>query len=74
MAAYTGFSSDKDDRMGAKIKTPQNPKGFKQNAEKYLDQNFTPQKSHPEFSSQNNLFAELRGRDTWELSLIFRLF
>ena len=68
------ISSDKDDRMGAKIKTPQNPKGFKQNAEKYLDQNFTPQKSHPEFSSQNNLFAELRGRDTWELSLIFRLF
>ena len=44
--------------MGAKIR--QNPK-------KSLDQNFTPQKSHAEFPSQNNLFTELRGRDTWEL-------
>ena len=32
------ISSDRDDRMGAKIKTQKNPKGFKQGPE------FNPQK------------------------------
>ena len=37
------ISSDRDDRMGAKIKT--------QNS---LDQNLTPKQSHAEFSSHKN--------------------
>ena len=44
-------SSDRDGRMEAKIKTHK----------KSLDQNLTPQKSHAEFLSHKNLFAELHG-------------
>ena len=50
------MSSDRDDRMGAKIKNPKNPKGFKQNPTKSLDQNLTPKKSHAKFPSYKNLF------------------
>ena len=46
-------SSDRDDRMEAKIKTHK----------KSLDQNLTPQKSHAKFLSHKNLFAELHGWD-----------
>ena len=35
------ISSDRGDRKGAKIKTQKNPKGFKQNPKKPLDQNLT---------------------------------
>ena len=45
------ISSDRDDQTGAKIKTPQNPLGFKQNPKKSLDQNLSPKKSHAEFPS-----------------------
>ena len=34
--------SDRDDRMGAKIKTPKNPQGFQQNPKKYLDKHLPP--------------------------------
>ena len=45
------ISSDRDDQTGAKIKTPKNPLGFKQNPKKSLDQNLSPKKSHAEFPS-----------------------
>ena len=59
------ISSDRDDKN-------QNPKkslGLQTNSRKIPEPKF-----HAEFPSQNNLFAELRGRDTWELSRILRLF
>ena len=43
-----GISSDRDDRMGAKIKTQKNPWGFKQNLKK------SPKKSNDEFPSHKN--------------------
>ena len=45
------ISSDRDDRMGAKIKSQKNPLGFKQNPKKSLHQNLSPKKSHAEFPS-----------------------
>ena len=55
------ISSDRDDRMGAKIKTQKNPYGF----QKSLNQNFTPQKSHAEFPTikiySRNYAAGIRG-------------
>ena len=45
------ISSDRDDRMGTKLKTPKNPSGFKQNPKNSLDQNLTPKRSHAEFLS-----------------------
>ena len=51
--------SDRDDRMGAKIKTRKNPQGFKQNLKKSLDQHLTPQKSHAEFPSHKNFQGAL---------------
>ena len=55
------ISSDRDDRMGAKIKTQKNPQGF----QKSLNQNFTPQKSHAEFPTikiySRNYAAGIRG-------------
>ena len=49
------ISSERDDRMGAKIKTQQNPQGFKQNPpKKSLDQNLTLKKSHAKFPSHKN--------------------
>ena len=36
--------SDRDDRMGAKIKTPKNPLGFKQNRQKIPAPKFNPPK------------------------------
>ena len=62
------ISSDGNDRMGAKIKTPK----------KLLDQELTPKKSHAEFPSLKKfgctLFAEQRGWDTQAIPRIFRLF
>ena len=55
------ISSDRDDRMGAKLKTQKNPMGFKKNKnknKKSLDQNLSPKKSHAEFSSHNENFQE----------------
>ena len=48
------ISSDRDDQMGAKIKSKKNPQGLKQNPRKSLDQNLTPQKSHAGFPSHKN--------------------
>ena len=46
--------SDRDDQsIGGKIKTHK----------KSLDQNLSPKKSHAEFLSHKNLFAELHGWD-----------
>ena len=39
--------SDRDDRMGAKIKTPKNPQGFQQNPKKYLDKHLPPPPPNP---------------------------
>ena len=59
------ISSDWDERMGAKMKTQQNPYGLKQNPKNSLDQNLTPKKSHTEFPShknfQRNYAAQIRG-------------
>ena len=51
------ISSDRDDRMGAKIKTQKNRLGFKQNPKKSLDQNLSPKKCHAEFPSHNKNFC-----------------
>ena len=51
------ISSDRDDRMGAKIKTQKNLLGFKQNPKKSLDQNLSPKKCHAEFPSHNKNFC-----------------
>ena len=48
------ISSDRDVRMGAKIKTQNKPLGFKQKQKKSLDQNLTPRESHAEILSQKN--------------------
>ena len=48
------ISSDRDDRMGPKIKTQKNPQGFQQNPpKKSLDQKLAPKKSHAESLSLN---------------------
>ena len=49
--AVGGGYSRLDDGMGAKIKRPQNPKGFQQNPTKSLDLKFTSQKFHVDFLS-----------------------
>jgi len=66
------ISSDRDDRMGPKIKIQKNPKGFKQNPKKSLDQNLTPQKSHAGFPSQK-FPEELSGWNMLKLSTIMNL-
>ena len=48
------ISSDRDGRMGAKIKTPKNPCGVKQNPKKPLDQNLTPKNPMPNFRAMKN--------------------
>ena len=48
------LSSDRDDQMGAKIKTPKNPCGLKQNPKKSLDQNLTPKNPMPNFRAIKN--------------------
>ena len=52
------ISSDRDDQMGAKIKTQKILLGFKQNPKKLLDQNSSDKKSHAEFPSHNKNFQE----------------
>ena len=63
--------SDRDDRMGAKIKTPKNPQGFQQNPKKYLDKHLPPpqpakKNSHAKFPS---LLDSNSTRGTQELLL-----
>ena len=50
------ISSDRDDRIGAKIKTQKNLLGFntKIKTKKSLDQDLTPKKSRAEFPSHTN--------------------
>jgi len=38
--------TDRDDQLGAKIKTQENPQGFRNNLKNSLDKNLTPQKSY----------------------------
>ena len=60
------ISSDRDVRMGAKIKTQKIPLGFKQNPKKSLDQNLSPQKSHAEFLTHKKFQKALNGI-TWKI-------
>ena len=59
------ISSDRDDRMGAKIKTPPKSLGFQREPQKSLNQNLILKKSHVEFPShknfQRNYAAKIRG-------------
>ena len=48
------WSSGRDDRMGAKIKTQKNPWDSNKTAKKSLHQNLTPQKSHAKFLNHKN--------------------
>ena len=65
------ISSDRDDRMGPKIKTQKSPWDSQQNPKKSLDQKLSPQKSHAEFLSLENLqkgkpvCLYLNHRTTW---------
>ena len=45
------ISSDRDDRMGAKIKTQKNPQGFQQNPPKKPRPKINPKKFHAKFLS-----------------------
>ena len=65
---YSGFQVTGTIERGQKSKL-KTSLGLQTNSRKIPEPKF-----HAEFPSQNNLFAELRGRDTWELSRIFRLF
>ena len=65
---YSGFQVTGMIERGQKSK-PKKSLGLQTNSRKIPEPKF-----HAEFPSQNNLFAELRGRDTWELSRILRLF
>ena len=58
------LSCDRDDRMGAKIKTKNNPQGFHQNPKKSLDQKLTPKKSHAKFLSPKISQKALKGHNT----------
>ena len=66
------LSCDRDDRMGAKIKTENNPQGFHQNPKKSLDQTLTPKKSHAKFPSPKNSQKALKGitqKIDWKLNV-----
>ena len=65
---YSGFQVTGMIERGQKSK-PKKSLGLQTNSRKIPEPKF-----HAEFPSQNNLFAELRGRDTWELSRFFRFF
>ena len=66
------ISSDRDDRMGAKIKTQKNLLGFKQNPKKSLDQNLSPKECHAEFPSHNKNFC-IKWFNTKNRNISFRL-
>ena len=51
--------SDRDDRMGAKIKTPKNPQGFQQNPKKYLDKHLPPPPPQPAKKNSHAKFPSL---------------
>ena len=54
------ISSDMDDRMVGKIKTPKNPYDLKTNPpKKSLDQNLTLKKCHAQFPRQKNFLKAL---------------
>ena len=66
------LSCDRDDRMGAKIKTENNPQGFHQNPKKSLDQKSTPKKSHAKFPSLKISQKALKGmthKINWKLNV-----
>ena len=48
------ISSDRDNRMGAKIITRKTPLGFKQNPQIVPEPKFNPKKSHAEFPSRKH--------------------
>ena len=64
------ISSDRDDRMGAKIKMQKNPLGFKQNHKKSLDQNLSSKKSHAEFTSHNKNFQKAQNDITRKIETL----
>ena len=55
------LSCDRGDRVGAKIKTENNPQHFHQNPKKSLDQKLTPKKSHAKFLSLKISQKALKG-------------
>ena len=67
------ISSDRDDRMGAKIKTPKNPQGFRKTQKNPWTKLQTP-KNLKQNSEPKKFQEELPGRGTRKVSRIFRLF
>ena len=66
------LSCDRDDQMGAKIKTENNTQGFHQNPKKSLDQTITPKKSHAKFPSLKISQKALKGvtqKINWKLNV-----
>ena len=66
------LSCDRDDQMGAKTKTKNNPQGFHQNTKKSLDQKLIPKKSHAKFPSPKNSQKALKGitqKIDWKLNV-----
>ena len=66
------LSCDRDDRVGAKIKTENNPQRFHQNPKKSLDQKLTPKKSHAKFPSLKISQKALKGitqKINWKLNV-----
>ena len=56
------ISSDRDDQMGAKIKTRKHPCGFQKNPGKSLDKKLTPEKTHaesPRFKNFQNALNDI---------------
>ena len=71
-SAELRISGDRDDRMGAKIKTQKNPLGLKQNPKTSLDKKLSPKKSHAEFPSHNKNFC-IKWNNTKNRNISFRL-
>ena len=66
------LSCDRDDRVGVKIKTENNPQRFRQNPKKSLDQKLTPKKSHAKFPSLKIAQKALKGitqKINWKLNV-----
>jgi len=61
-------------KWGQKSKSKKIPRASNKTSKKSLDQNFTHQKIPSRVSEPLKFPQELHGRDTWELSQIFRLF
>ena len=66
------LSCDRDDRVGVKIKTENNPQRFRQNPKKSLDQKLTPKKFHAKFPSLKISQKALKGitqKINWKLNV-----